>query len=88
MAAAKLRRVRLSERQKNCLVIIGDHGLTGTFTEFARPETRRTVHSLFKKQLVQYSENRWILTRAGDVQWRLLVLEFARHGKDHGAGSA
>lgn len=71
-------RPRLSDRQKNCLMIIGDHGLVGTFTEFSRGETRRTVHSLFKKRLIQYLENRWILTVAGDAEWRQLVLEFAR----------
>jgi hypothetical protein len=58
--------------------MIGDHGLIGSHTEFARPQTRRTVHSLKAKRLVQWIEGRWILTREGDSEWRFLLLDSAK----------
>jgi hypothetical protein len=58
--------------------MIGDHGLTGSYSEFARPDTRRTIHQLNNKKLIQWIENRWILTRDGHTEWALLVIEHAR----------
>lgn len=72
------KRPKLTDRQKFCLRMIGEHGLTGSYTEFSRPQTRRTVHSLQTKRLVQWVDGRWILTRDGDAEWRLLLLDRAK----------
>lgn len=72
------KRTRLTERQEKCLLMIGDHGLIGAHTEFSTPQTRRTVHGLCKKKLVQWIENRWILTRDGHSEWMRLVMHRAK----------
>jgi hypothetical protein len=69
---------RLSEKQGHCLLMIWDHGLTGSYTEFSHPQTRRTVHALEKKKLVQWIQNRWIVTKDGDHEARLLTLDRAK----------
>ncbi len=73
----QLKRPRLSHPQKRCLRMIGEHGLTGSHTEFSRAHTRRTIHALFRKKLVQRKEYRWIVTPAGDAEYKLLVMEAA-----------
>jgi len=72
------KRPRLTERQTLCLFMIGDHGLTGSFTEFSRPHTRRTVHQLKKKKLVQWVDGRWLLTLDGHTEWTQLVIDSSR----------
>lgn len=74
---SKHKRPRLSSKQKLCLEMIGVHGLAGSHTEFSSPSTRRTVHALANKKLVQWIENRWILTRDGYAEWIFLVGERA-----------
>jgi hypothetical protein len=76
----KAKRAKLSEKQTLCLLMIWSHGLVGSYTEFSKPETRRTVHALEKKKLAQWIEHRWIVTVAGDREARLLTVERARSG--------
>lgn len=74
----RVKRQKLTEAQQRCLLMIGDHGLTGTFTEFAHAKTRRTIHQLLKKRMVQWVENRWILSRDGHAEFTLLLIDGAR----------
>ncbi len=68
-------RHRLSDKQRLCLIMIGNHQRVGTYTEFSKPQTRRTVHSLYKKKLVQWLDSRWVLTKDGYREWLWLVVE-------------
>ncbi|MBY0562806.1 MAG: hypothetical protein K2P58_01370 [Hyphomonadaceae bacterium] len=71
------KRAKLTDKQRLCLQMLGSHGLVGSFTEFARPEARRTMHQLHKKKLVQWMDGRWILTKVGHYEWTMLLLEKA-----------
>lgn len=69
------KRPKLTDRQRRCLLMIGNHGLTGSFTEFSAAQTRQTMHQLYKKKLVQWIDNRWLLSRAGHAEWTLLSMD-------------
>lgn len=76
----KHQRPRLTDRQKLCLLMIWDHGLTGSHTEFSKPETRRTVHSLHRKKLVQWRDARWLVTVKGYAEASMLSLKHKTTG--------
>lgn len=77
MKKRKVKRQRLSEKHKLCLLMVGLHGRTGSYTEFSHRETRKRVHDLGRRKLVQWAENkRWILTPEGHAEWSLLVAEY------------